>query len=134
MSIFKEALLKKHPEMGDRSAAAISNSLEEMADRLYGLTKENNSPEERVILSLLSAGSIKNGLKGVETARKEIEKLLQGKPADLSFADLKTESDALMLLQKAEAARKQRLVVVSEIACNLIVGSLGGLLKALTKI
>jgi hypothetical protein len=134
MSIFKEALLKKHPEMGDRSAAAISNALEEMADRLYGLTKENNSPEERVILSLLSAGSIKNGLKGVEAARKEIEKLLQGKPADLSFADLKTESDALVLLQKAEAARKQRLVVVSEIACNLIVGSLGGLLKALTKI
>lgn len=132
--MFKEALIKKYPEMGDKTATAISRALEDMADKLYGLTKKSGSPEERVILALLSAGSIKNGLKGVEAAKKEIENLLKGKPADLSFADLRTESDALMLLEKAEASRKQDLAIISEVACNIILGSLGGILKALSKI
>jgi hypothetical protein len=133
MSVFKSTLLAKYPDISEKAAEAISRALEDSADQLYRMSKKNNSPEERVVLALLAAGAVKEGLKGLESAKKEIENLLLGKPANLSFADLKTESDALMIIEKIEAQRNKHLAAMSDAACGVLTGSLGILLKALTK-
>lgn len=80
--------------------------VEEAAKALEGWSEDVKDPMKKLILGLVADAVEKNGMKGLDMAKDAILGLLDGKDVDLDFADLERASDALAILQNAEADRK----------------------------
>ncbi len=80
----------------------------EAQDGLSELVSEAEDPTRRVVLILMHEALEEFGDKGIQVASSEIKKLLEGSPANLSWASPRTASDALAILQNAERERKKK--------------------------
>lgn len=80
----------------------------EAQDGLSELVSEAEDPTKKVVLTLMYEAVSELGEKGISVASSEIKKLLEGSPANLSWASPRTASDALAILQNAERDRKKK--------------------------
>lgn len=80
----------------------------EAQDGLSELVSEAEDPTKKVVLTLMYEAVDELGEKGISVASSEIKKLLEGSPANLSWASPRTASDALAILQNAEREQKKK--------------------------
>jgi len=100
------------------------------AERCIGEIREMiDEPWKTTVMEMIAEAVEKHGLDGIESVRKAFKRMSQGKEPDLSFVNLRTRSDALAIMQNAEANQKKKvndfLVIVGE--------SLGMILKVVIK-
>jgi hypothetical protein len=109
MSDLKGIVKAVWADVSDELAAELSQSLGDSVVELRKLTQQAKTPEERMVLSIFAQAVAVYGAAGIAKARKAVDDLLSGKNARLEFVDTRTKSDAIALLQRAEAARRSQL-------------------------
>jgi hypothetical protein len=102
---------------------------EEAAKAMEDLAEKAKNPTERAVLGLLSDALEKHGPAGLTIAETAVIDLLEGKQAMLDFADLKTGSDALAVLQNVEADKKSAVKDFTAAASQQIGVVVGTILK-----
>jgi hypothetical protein len=90
----------------DQAGDSGQDLLEEAQEALEDLALDSDDPTGKVVLSLLSDAVAQYGPMGIEMGQDAVRKLLAGKSPDIDWANPRTASDAVALLQNAE--RKQR--------------------------
>jgi len=80
--------------------------VEEAAKALDGWAEDAKDPMKKLILGLVADAVEKHGMEGLNKAKDAVLGLLEGKEVELDFTDLETASNALAMLQNAEADRK----------------------------
>ena len=121
---WKKMLEQWFPTMGAMGGEAAAKALEDAQD-------DAKDPMKKLILGLLADAVEKNGMAGLDLAKNAVLDLMDGNEVDLDFTDLETASDALAMLQNAEADAKSAaedfMVKVGETMGPI----LGALLKGL---
>lgn len=130
MSDLKGIVKAVWDDVSDELAVELSHSLGDAVVELRKLTKQAKTPEERLVLSIFAQAVAVYGAAGIAKARKSIDDLLSGKNARLEFVDTKTKSDALALLQRAEANRRSQLRGYSAVAGDAIAVVLANILQS----
>ena len=130
MSDLKGIVKAVWDDVSDELAVELSHSLGDAVVELRKLTKQAKTPEERLVLSIFVQAVAVYGAAGIAKARKSIDDLLSGKNARLEFVDTKTKSDALALLQRAEANRRSQLRGYSAVAGDAIAVVLANILQS----
>lgn len=119
---FTDTLKALFPTINKFAADEASKALEDLAEKA-------KKPLEKVALGLLASALEKHGPAGLEIAEQSILNMLDGKPATLDFTDLATASDALALLQNAEADKKTALRDFTAVASKQMGVVMGTLIK-----
>lgn len=91
----------------DQAGNGAEDLLEEAQEALEDLA-DGSDPTGKVVLSLLSEAVAAYGPMGVEVGQDAIRKLLAGKQANIDWANPRTASDAVALLQNAERVQRKR--------------------------
>ena len=91
-----EALI---PILGSAAILKAKKELDELAS-------DAADPTKKLVFSLMADAVEELGPEGVKVAKREINKLLRGDSADIGWANPRTASDAVAVLQNAE--RQQR--------------------------
>jgi len=110
-------------QAGDRS----KDLLEEAQEALQDLALDSDDPTGKVVLSLLSDAVAQYGPMGIEMGQDAVRQLLAGKSPDIDWANPRTASDAVALLQNAERHQRKRAREASRKA-GIILQTLGSLL------
>lgn len=116
MSDLKGIVKAVWSDVSDELAAELGHALGDAVVELRKLAKQAKTPEERMVLAIFAQAVAVYGAAGISKARKAVDDLLSGKNARLEFVDTKTKSDALVLLQRAEASRRSELRGYSAVA------------------
>ena len=90
----------------------------------------HDQPEEKAVLGMLASALERNGSDGLLRAEAAVQKMLDGRPVRMDFADLTTASNALMVLQETEARRKEAVMEFTRGAVYHIGRIAGTLIKA----
>jgi hypothetical protein len=90
----------------DQAGIQSQDLIEEAQEAIDDLALDSEDPTGKVVLSLLSEAVAQYGPLGIEMGQDAVRKLLAGKSPDIDWANPRTASDAVALLQNAE--RKQR--------------------------
>lgn len=110
-------------QAGDRG----KDLLEEAQEALEDLALDSDDPTGKVVLSLLSDAVEQYGPMGIEMGQDAIRKLLAGKSPDIDWANPRTASDAVALLQNAERRQRKRAREASRKA-GILLQTLGSFL------
>ena len=110
----------------DQAGIGGTHLLEEAQEALEDLS-DDSDPTGRVVLSLLSEAVEAYGPMGIEMGQTAVRKLLAGKSPDIDWANPRTASDAVALLQNAERAQRKRAREASRKA-GVILRTLGSFL------
>jgi hypothetical protein len=90
------------PIIGQQAADAIAKQIKELIS--------DESPQwQKTILALIADAVEKFGVKGIEIALDQIEKLLDDKVPEIDWANLMVASDLVATLQKLEADEKSNV-------------------------
>ena len=130
MSDLKGIVKAVWDDVSDELASELSHSLGDAVVELRNLTKQAKTPEERLVLAIFAQAVAVYGAAGIAKARKSVDDLLSGKNTRLEFVDTKTKSDALVLLQRAEANRRSQLRGYSAVAGDALAVVLAKVLQS----
>lgn len=119
------------PDLSDTVATLAGDALADAVRELRELSGKAKSADERLILSLTAQAVAVYGAAGIAKARKAIDDLLSGKQARLDFVDAKTRSEAVALLQRAEADSRSRLRAFSCVAGDALAVVLAKVLQTM---
>ena len=103
-------------------AAAVSKAEKELSD----LATDADDPTKKLVFSLMADAVEQLGPEGVKVAKREVNKLLRGEPADINWANPRTASDAVALLQNAERQQRKSARQAARKA-GVLVGTFGAL-------
>jgi len=120
MSDFADALRGLKDRLGDEGIESASAELDKLANKA-------DSPWQASMVKMLADGVRKHGDEGLDLVVDQVDKMLAGKTHDFSFTDLRTASDVVAKLQRAEAERKTKVRTFMAKAANI----LGMILKAI---
>jgi len=95
-------------------------------EALEDIKNQVDAPWKAAIMDMLADAVEEFGWEGIELVQNAIDKLVDGKVPDLSFASLKSRSDALSFMQNAEADEKSQV----QDFFSVIGKALGVILKA----
>lgn len=88
---------------------------------------------KKVIMDMLVEAVERHGLEGIKKVRETFEQMVNGENPDMSYLNLRSRSDALAIMQNAEADRKKKvndfLVVIGEALGKILKFVIKGLLK-----
>ena len=113
--------------VGEEKARCIVN---DAAAALRHTVQKDDEPWKKAVVAILASAIEREGAKGLKNAKAEIDKLLSGKKADLSFVDLDAQSKALTVLQKMEASERSKTKAYCSTAVNIAVTLLSGFVKS----
>jgi len=91
----------------DKAGEGSGHLLEEAQEALEDLA-DDSDPTGRIVLSLLSDAVESYGPMGIEMGQDAIRKLLAGKSPEIDWANPRTASDAVALLQNSERVQRKR--------------------------
>lgn len=74
-----------------------------LSEQLRDLSSSAGAPWQKLVLNLFAEAVEAHGPQGVELARKAMDDLLAGKPPKIDWANPRTASDIVAMLQNAEA-------------------------------
>jgi hypothetical protein len=97
---FASALDSLIPFLGGK---AVDKAKEE----LDSLAADADDPTQALVLSLVADAVEELGPEGVKVARREVNKLLRGESPNIEWANPRTASDAIAVLQNAEREKKR---------------------------
>jgi len=87
---------------------ALGNEgVEKVLKEIDAVVAGAEDPAERFVLKMMAESLDKYGSEGISIALKQLSSILDGDAVDLNFDDLEMASDALALLQNAEADKKK---------------------------
>ncbi len=86
-----------------------SMAIEEAVDAIEALKGKARNPWQKTVVKMMASAVEKEGPAGLRIAKDAIFGMLDGKKVKLDFADLALASDALVMLQNAEANRKSEV-------------------------
>jgi hypothetical protein len=113
--------------VGEEKAKCI---ISDTATALRHTVQKSDEPWKKAVVAILASAIEREGAEGLRKAKAEVEKMLSGKKADLSFVDLEAQSKALTVLQKIEASEKAKAKVYSAAACEIARTLLYGFVKS----
>ena len=99
------------------------------ASELRRIVKKDDEPWKKAVVAILASAIEREGAKGLKKAKAEVDKLLSGKKANLSFVDLDAQSKALTVLQKMEASEKSKTRAYCSVALEIATALLSGFVK-----
>lgn len=120
MSDFADALRGLKDRLGDDGVTAAAGQLDKLANK-------TDSPWQSSLVKMMADGVRKHGDQGLDMVMEQIDNLLKGKTHDFAFTDLRTASDVVAKLQRAEADRQTKVRTFMAKAANI----LGMALKAI---
>jgi len=107
--------------------------IKEVEEAVETLTDKVDDPWKRTVLDLLADAVETYGLEGIEQVQDAVDRIASGHAPDLSFASLKARSDALALMQNAEADDKKKarefFILVGDALSVILKALVRGLLK-----
>jgi hypothetical protein len=95
-------------------------AIDKLAGELDGLSDKAGDATNKIVLSLIADAVEEHGPAGMALAQDAIEDLLEGKAPDIDWANPRTASDAVALLQNAEADRKNAAREMAERAGHVL--------------
>ena len=115
------------PVVGEKALRQIQNLLSE--------AEEDQGGWKKTMLSLVADAIEQHGAQGIVVAQKAIADLMAGKAPNINWANPRTASDIVAMMQSAEAEQKTAYhdfgVKVSQTLGILLSGLLKGLISAL---
>lgn len=112
--------------VGEEKAKHIIN---DTASALRHTVQKSDEPWKKAVVAILASAIEREGVAGLKKAKAEVEKMLSGKKADLSFVDLDAQSKALTVLQKIEATEKSKAKAYCSVVCEIATTLLYGFAK-----
>ena len=106
-------------------------AIDKLASELDDLSSEAGDPTNKVVLALIADAVEQHGPAGLDMAQGAIKDLLDGEAPSIDWANPRVASDAVALLQNAEADRKTKARDIAARASHVFaqIGSL--MIKAL---
>jgi hypothetical protein len=127
--------MSQYKELIDAAAGLASDKLEEVirdgVAKMRASSKDLKEPWQKSVVFILAISLEREGIKGLEKAERCLKNLLHGKTANLSDLPLLARSEALMMMQKTEAAERSAAAAYISVAGNLISGILTASIKGL---
>ena len=102
MSDFTDSLRGLKDRLGADGVTAAVNELNKLATKA-------DAPWQANVVKMMADGVRKHGPAGLDLTVDQIENLLNGKSHDFSFTDLRTASNVVAKLQRAEAERQAKV-------------------------
>ena len=120
---WQDALVSLIPVVGDRVVGEVAEELQKLSD-------EADDPVKKLALTLMIEAAEEKGADGIQLAEKAIKDLLNGEAPQIDWARPRTASDAVALLQNAEADRQNAARETMERAGHVLAKVGAALLKA----
>ena len=120
---WQDALVSLVPVVGERVVGEVSDELQKLSD-------EADDPVKKLALTLIIEAAEEKGAEGIQLAEKAIKDLLAGEAPNIDWAKPRTASDAVAILQNAEADKQNAARETMERAGHVLAKVGAALLKA----
>jgi hypothetical protein len=115
------------PTLGEAAVKGAKTEIKRLAD-------DAASPVAQVALALAADAVEAHGAEGIDIARRTIQRLVQGRTVAIEWADPRTASDVVAMLQNAERedrkAARRALQVFGEVTARIGAAVIKAALKA----